>query len=266
MYIDSHTHVSHRRFSQNRDEIINRALSKGISSIIEIPTNFDSNFEMRNIMRKYESKIRIGYAVGVHPLFTTGLDPKQYYNRLVDLIRMPDVVGIGETGLDFLREKYDRDNQRNQLDWLLMCACIAQRSSLPMILHLRGKDAPEEALDLLQFVCKKGKKSFRGVLHSCSIQNEKLIDEFLKIGLHIGVSYATLREDGALNAVLNVAPKTKILLETDSPFLSPCAKGNNDPSNLLVVADEVAKQVGCTADQLLNDATKNAMKLFWPGG
>ena len=264
--IESHAHLHHDRFKNMRDEIIDKMLENRVSKMVEVPITYESNFQLRKLMQKYQEKVEIGYAVGIHPLKTVGLQATgEKFQEFIHLTKnMENTVAIGETGLDFYREN-NNVNRHNQLEWLWLFACVSKRTGdKPLILHLRGDGAPEEALDILKQIARKEGK-FNGVIHSCTIVDWEIIEAFRDLGFHMGISGATLREERALEAILNVIPwEERLLLETDSPYLHPSGKGLNDPSNIPVIAEIVSKKIGCSAQQLMQETTRNSNNLFWP--
>lgn len=265
-WIDTHVHLSHERFKKSRDEVVNKMISGNcpIEKIVEVPISFEDNLRMRDTMKQYQNKIRaIGYAAGIHPLKVSNLRIQDYYDKLIKFCKDPETVAIGETGLDWYRVNAEETEKRQtQLEWFQLFSWMAQKLDLPLILHIRGDGAPAAACELLRLTSKEG--CYRGVLHSCSINKEEEIEQFLNLGFHIGISGATLREEHALSTILNVTPRNRLLLETDSPYLNPTRGGCNTPENLEIIAQKVCTELGePSVEKLRNEITENANALFW---
>jgi TatD DNase family protein len=174
------------------------------------------------------------------------------------LVGRPGVVAIGETGLDRYWDYSPFDVQRDYFDRHLR---LSQQLGLPFIVHTRDSDG--DVLTMLREARQRG--PLTGVMHSFTGTKETAA-ECLKLGLYISFAgMVTYKKSDALRAVARVVPAERILIETDSPYLSPqpLRGRRNEPSHLVHTASCLAQERGMPLDEFAALTTRNARRLFF---
>jgi TatD DNase family protein len=254
--IDTHTHLNHPRLLRRLDDVLRRAAEAGVGEMIVVGYDLPSSELAVSLARE---RAGLYAAVGVHPHDAATADDATWA-ELKDLARSQQVVAIGETGLDFYRDLSPRPAQfdafRRHLD-------LAQELGLPVIVHCR--EAPDE---MLETVAAGGGADGRAVWH-CFQGSREEARRALSMGLLLGFGgMLTRRGAEELRAVAAEAPGDRILLETDSPYLSPepGRRQYNEPSNLPAIAACLADLRGVSREEMTAVADANARRLFGLGG
>ena len=170
----------------------------------------------------------------------------------------PEVVAIGEIGLDYYWEK-DPQVQKKQRDWFLRQMELARELTLPVIIHSR--DAAEDTLQLMKEI---KAEQIPGVVH-CFSYSPELAEEYVKMGYYIGIGgVVTFKNSKKLKETAARIPLNHILLETDCPYLAPEPfRGKRNSSlNLPYVAKEIALLKGITEEEVIRTTRENALRLF----
>jgi TatD DNase family protein len=217
---DSHCHLDDRAFDKDLDDIIHRMHNAGVASAMTIGTNLDRCIKGVDIA---ESTPGVYAAVGVHPHAAKSCD-ENVLKTLADLAGRSSVRAWGEIGLDFNRMFSPRDVQEK---WLIRQLEIADSLVLPVIFHER--DSNGRLIDILKTHFKTGQN---GVVH-CFSGSEDEMNQYLNIGLYIGITgIVTIKGRGAdLRKMVPLIPKDRILIETDSPYLTPTPERNHTQRN-----------------------------------
>jgi TatD DNase family protein len=251
MLIDTHTHLDDEKFSGQLDNIIKSALSNDVEKIITIGSDVDSTKEAIEITKKYAM---VFATAGCHPheadIYTV-VDAKQ---ELLSLAKHKKIVAIGETGLDFYKDYSER---KNQLKLFEMHIEIAKKSNLPLIIHCRN--AYKQVLDVI-----KVNQPLNALIH-CFSGNKQDAKKCIDIGLYISVAGPlTFPEARNLRDTIKTIPVEFIMLETDCPYISPHPyRGQrNEPANVRLVAEALAKLFGIDFDKIADITTRNALKFF----
>ncbi len=249
--IDTHAHLDMPPLSSEPEEVMTRARSQGISQVITIGIDPESSGRAVDLARNLTG---VYAAVGIHPhdaLKTTD----QELSRIAALAREQVVVAWGEIGLDFVKDYSPRGIQlsvfRSQLE-------MASAAGLPVIIHDRG--AHEDVLEILQEY--KGRIS--GVIH-CFSGDIKVARKVLDLGFHLSVTgVVTFPKADDLREVVAYVPLDRLMLETDSPFLSPVPfRGKpNEPVRVLYVARKVAEIREQPLEEIARCTSENARALF----
>ncbi len=251
--VDSHCHLNFPQFKGNLDEVIDRALKRGVYRMLTISTKLNEINDLNSISNLYSE---VYYSVGVHPH-----ECKNYKNLCVeDLLKHtknPKCIGIGESGLDFYYE-----NSSNELQSKLFKIHIeaARKSSLPIIVHTRNADL--ETIQILQNEMKRGE--FTGLIH-CFSASKDLAEKAIDLGFYISLSgIITFKKSNELRNIVKNLPLNKLLIETDSPYLSPEPyRGKcNEPSYVVHTANFLANLLNIDAEVIANKTTENFNKLF----
>ena len=246
---DSHAHLNFSQFDADRDAVIRRARDAGLTAIINVGTDLASSKASIALAQQHDF---IYAAVGIHPH-----DAKRVNERVLDQLRVltrhPQVVAIGEIGLDYYRDRSPRPAQRRAFADQL---ALAAELELPVIIHSR-----EAHDDVMEQLC--GWKG-RGVLHSYSAGPEHL-DEVLELGFYVSISGpVTFPRADRLREAAALVPLERLLVETDSPFLTPVPRRGrrNEPALVRHVVDAVASARGAPAETVAQATADNLTHLF----
>jgi TatD DNase family protein len=252
--IDSHAHLDFPQFDGDREEVIARAGEAGVKTIINVGADLVSSQRSVDLADRHPS---IYASVGIHPHDALALDDS-VLERLRDMARHPRVVGIGEIGLDYYRDLSPRDMQleafERQLD-------LADELELPFIVH--DRDAHDAIMSTLERRA-AGREALRGVLH-CFSGDETMARKALELGLYVSVAGpVTFHNARRLPDVVQEVPLSRLLLETDCPYLAPHPhRGKrNEPAYVLLVAERVAALKGVSVAEVEKTASDNARDLF----
>lgn len=252
MFIDSHAHLDMEQFDSDRDEVIQRALSADVGQVVTVGIDVRSSLKAISLAENYPP---VFAAVGIHPHNADVVDRKDL-KRIESISAEKKVVAIGEMGLDFYRNLSSRDNQRKRFKQQLD---IAMRCNLPVVVHAR--EAHEEVLEILSSFEGGG---LRGVIH-CFSSDIGLAEAFIEMGYFISIpGTVTFANASLMHEVVAAIPLDTMLLETDSPYLSPIPyRGRrNEPSRVVHTAQKVADIRGITLDEVAIQTSKNARRLF----
>jgi len=245
---DTHCHLHLRQFDTDRDEVVARAEANEVTKIIEVGLDLESNRKAITLATRYQ---QIYAAVGVHP-HEAGKATQETWENLRSLASHTRVVAIGETGLDYYRHRSPHEKQKEALKRHLS---LARELKKPVILHDR------EAHDDLLAIVEGHGEGLTGVFH-CFSGDLKMAEKCLKMGFYISIAGpVTYRRAHRLRELARTLPLEKLLLETDSPFLSP-HRGRNEPANVRVVAQKIADVRGVSWEKVARTTTENATRLF----
>ena len=251
MLVDSHAHVDDERFDADRDAVLERAAAAGIELIINIGADMASSARSIALAEKYS---QIYAAVGMHPHDAKDMQ-EQDYNQLLRWAAHPKVVAIGEIGLDY---HYDLSPRPVQKEVFLRQLDIARQTGKPFIIHEREAHA-----DTFEIV-RTAAKGLEGVFH-CFSGSVETAREYLKLGFYISVAGpVTFPKSAKTKEVAKDVPLDRLLVETDSPYLTPQAfRGRrNEPAHVRLVAEEIAALRNLPLAELALATTQNARRLF----
>lgn len=255
MLVDSHAHIDTSRFNADREAVINAAFEGGVTRIVDPGCDLASSEHALALAKAHPGAVFAG--VGTHPH-----DASTYTDevgmRYRELAQAPEVVAIGEFGLDYFRMLSPRDVQR-----AVFCAHLelARECDLPCIIHVR--DSHDDVIELLR----AHGKGLRGVFHCFSgdVQQAKQCLAF--DGFMLSFAGPLTRQGNALPEVARVAPLERILVETDSPYLvpQPLRARRNEPLFVKHVAEKLAEIRGMTFEEIAQVTSANAVRLFGLG-
>ena len=251
--IDTHAHLDQEEFDADRDALIERAGEAGIEAIVAIGTTASSSEAVVELAGRFSS---IYAAVGIQPNYTAQAEP-QDWGRVVALVGQPKVVALGETGLD---RHWDYSPLAVQQDYFDRHLRLSREHDLPFVVHTRQSDA--EVLTMLREARTRG--PLRGVMHSFTGTAETAA-ECVELGLYISFAgMVTFKKSHDLRAVAAAVPPDRILVETDSPYLSPhpLRGKRNEPANVVHTAACLAEVRGQSALAFAALTTANARALF----
>lgn len=252
MLIDSHTHLDFRHYNSDREEVIQRAQEKGVQVIINVGADLSSSMASLSLAEKYD---HIYATVGVHPH-----EAKQVkgnvIQRLKEFLARDKVVAIGETGLDFHYNNSPRDIQERVFRTQIR---LAHQFHLPLVIHSRESD--ERLLTILK---EEKAEEVGGVIH-CFHGDRSRAQEFLEMGFYLGLGgVITFPKAKEIRKAIPSLPLSRILLETDAPYLTPIPhRGKrNEPAYVLHVAEEISRLMGIPLHQVAEKTSENTRQLF----
>lgn len=250
MFIDTHAHLFDEYYS-NIEGVIARALDNNVLKIIISGCDIKSNLEVLEKVGKYDS---LYGTIGIHPLNLDNLD-NNYMSFLEENIRNEKIIGIGEIGLDYHYEGADRELQK---DVFIHQIELAIKYDMPVIIHSR--DATEDMMNILR----RYNGKLRGVMHCYSGSVETAL-ELIKMGFYLGVGgIITFKNAKNIVEVIKKIDLKYILLETDSPYLTPEPyRGNsNEPAYIPLIARKIAEIKGVSLDSVMSATSGNVKMIF----
>lgn len=252
MIFDTHAHYDDRAFDEDRKEILSTLKEYGIEAVVNSCASVRSLGATVELMEKYSN---VYGTIGIHPDEIGDITPEVWekMNRLCDLDK---VVAVGEIGLDYY---WDKENHKKQICWFEKQMDLAREKELPIVVHSR--DAAADTLDVVK-ANKAGE--IGGIIH-CFSYGKELAREYLNMGFYLGIGgVVTFNNGKKLKEVVEYAPLTQLVLETDSPYLSPVPfRGKRNSSrNIPYIVREIAQIKGITAEEVLAVTNTNAKKVF----
>jgi TatD DNase family protein len=252
MFVDSHAHLDMVQFDSDRDEVIERALAADVRHVVTVGIDVKSSRKAIALTKRYPS---VFATVGVHPHSADNAQ-KDDLRQIASMCSEKKVVAIGEIGLDFYRNLSSR---HNHMDVFKQQLEIAVSCELPVVIH--DRDAHDEVLKVLSSF--KGNES-KGVIH-CFSGDHSLAEAFINMGYCISIP-GTVTFPGAslIHDVVVGLPIERMLLETDSPFLSPVPyRGRrNEPCHVIHTAQKVAEIKGIPLEEVARQTSRNVGHLF----
>ncbi|MCM1133046.1 MAG: TatD family hydrolase [Ruminococcus flavefaciens] len=246
---DTHAHYADHAFDDDRYELLDSLPQKGVKYIMLASSSVYDTRENALIAEKYDY---IYCASGVHPE-SVDTNPADYLDIVRSTARSPKVRAIGEIGLDYHYDGYDRDRQIKLFEEQLV---LAKELSLPVIIHSR--DACEDTLDILK------KHKPYGVVH-CFSGSAETAKEIIKLGMYIGFTgVLTFKNAKKALKALEAVPLDRLLLETDCPYMSPVPfRGKRcDSSMIAYTAEKAAEIKGIDTQELIDITCENAKRFY----
>ena len=252
MLIDSHVHLDDRRFDNDRDRIIKGLKDDGIELVLNIGADLQTSIASVSLAEKYDNVYAV---VGVHPHSAKEVDDSTL-EILKSFATRDKVVAIGEIGLDFHYDNSPRDVQKK---WFREQLELAKEVDLPVVIHSRS--ATQDTFNIIK-EAQDGK--LRGVLH-CYSDSLEMAMEYIKLGFYISLAGpVTFNNARVPKEVAKAVPLDRLLIETDSPYLTPTPNRGkrNEPAYVRYVAAEIAELRGMSFDELIKVTNKNTKELF----
>lgn len=244
--IDTHAHMDDKAFEGDLLNVLENAKKEGVKAIISVSESVESS--KRTLLISQQSDI-LKPAVGCHPQYADHFDPPE----LEKLAQYPGVIAIGETGLDFYKNFSAKESQfkafESQID-------LAVRLDKPLSVHCR--EAHKECYEMLK------NSRATGVMH-CYSGSREMIDKFIEIGFYISFAGPiTFKNAFTLQQIVSIVPREKLLIETDSPVLSPHPhRGErNEPARLKLVVSKLAELLNISTEDAIDLTTRNAKRVF----
>ena len=244
--IDSHAHII-SEFYDNIEDLILKEKENGIIKIINCGDNILNSKEVIELSKKYND-ILIP-TVGIHP---GSREDFHKINEIEQLIINNKVYAIGEIGLDYY---WDKNNKEEQMKVFNKQLDLAEKYNLPIIIHTR--DSIQDCYDILKT------RKLKGVIH-CFNGSKEMAREFIKLGYKLGIGGVLTFKNSKTYELIEELDLKDILLETDSPFLTPepYRGKKNRPSNVYYVAKKIAEIKNIEINEVIKITTDNTISLF----
>lgn len=273
--IDTHCHLNFNTYKEDKESVIKRATEAGLSAMINVGSQWDTSLRAVELAEKYPN---LYAAIGLHPihLFEQEVDEEEShfttraeefdYEKYFDLAKSSNkVVAIGECGLDYYwwpKEKTQAEVKTMQANLFSLQLNLAEKLNLPVISHCR--EAYTDLINIIRQHKTQG-QNIRGVSH-CFLGNRQEAKEFLDLGFMLSftgiITFKNVNPE--LLEVIKETPIEKIMVETDSPYLSPHPyRGKrNEPALVVEVARKIAELKGLTLPEVDTITTQNAVDFF----
>lgn len=243
--IDTHAHIF-SEYYDNIDELITYLKENNIKYVLNAATNFDNINEVLDLANKYNNFLLP--VIGIHPEDINVFD----LDKLENIIKNNKIYAVGEIGLDY---HYRSDNKEEQKDIFIKQIELAKKYNLPVVVHTR--DSISDVLEILK------RNRVKGVIH-CFSGSYEIAKEFIKYGYKLGIGGVLTFKNSKLYEVIKKISLNDIVLETDSPYLTPepnRGKKNNS-YNVYYVAKRLAEIKNVSVEEVINITTRNACEIF----
>lgn len=250
--VDTHCHIHFEDYELNPDRVIEDSIKSGVTKLICVGCTLEDS---RKGIEFVQTRENCWASIGLHPHEgAVYADNPKTLQQFADLVTKPKVVAIGETGLDYY---YNHSPKRHQIGVLEFQLDLAQKHNLPVIFHVR--DAFEDFWPIFDNF-----KGLRGVVHSFTATTKEL-EQILSRDLHVGLNgIMTFTSDHKQLEAAKAVPISKLLLETDAPFLTPKPFRGKicEPKHVGVTAEFLANLRQESLEELAAATTQNAEQLF----
>lgn len=253
MFIDSHCHLTYEPLVNNISKVIEDCEKSSVTKLLTIGTNIQSSVKCIEISKKYKN---IYSSVGIHPIEAhIESDKKEHVQELYRSSNKN--IGYGETGLDFY---YSTEEKKHQIDLFETHIKFAVEDNSTVIVHTR--DAEDETLSILK---EHTKNSDLRVLIHCFTGSMQFAKSLLDIGCYISFSgIITFKNTIEIQEVAKYTPMDRVLIETDSPYLSPdpLRGKKNYPHNVILVAKKLSELKKIEISEIGRSTSANFLKVF----
>jgi TatD DNase family protein len=256
--IDSHCHLDSAEFNEDRDAVIERAIAAGVTHMLAIGTG-DGPPDLEAGLRLADKYSAFYATVGIHPHDAAKAGPDDF-KRLADLLAHPKVLAVGEIGLDY---HYDFSPREIQKSAFIQQMEIAAAAGKPIVIHTR--EAWDDTLALIeQHWASHG---IGGIMH-CFSGGPAEASRAVDLGFYLGFGgIVTFPKALVVQEAAKSAPRDRILVETDAPYLAPVPKRGkrNEPALMVHTARKLAELRGESFDELCASTTENFRRLLLAG-
>ena len=248
-------HIYDEKFDEDREELIKKIHNDEIDKFVSAGYSLESSKKSIELSKKYDFMYS---TCGISPNDIPQTE-EEVWKEVAEIKKIAKennkVVAIGEIGLDY---HWNTENKELQKRAFIEQIKIANELNLPIQIHTR--DAVMDTLEIL----KKNNVNKKGIFHCCPL-NRELVKEGLKLGFYISFAGpVTFKNSKNANEIIEMVPNDKMLIETDSPYLSPepFRGKRNDPRNVKLIAKRIAEVKNITTEEVANITYENAMKVF----
>lgn len=252
MIFETHAHYDDEAFDEDRDELLQKLRQNGIGRVVNIGASLKSCAQTIELMEQYPF---VYGAIGIHPCDTGELKESDY-EWLKEKCQHPKCLAVGEIGLDYY---WNEPESQIQKEWFVRQLNLAREVSLPVVVHSR--DAAKDTIDIMKA---EHAREIGGVIH-CYAYSKETAATFLDMGFYIGVGgVLTFKNGRKLKEAVEYLPLDRIVLETDSPYLSPEPyRGKRNSSlNLPYVVSALAQIKGISEEEAERITWENACRLY----
>lgn len=249
--VDSHCHIPIIKMDGGTEAILTEAKNSGIEHMLCVCIDMEGYPDVLALAEQHDE---VSASVGIHP--NSEVIDEPHVEQLLNLAQNPQIVAIGETGLDYFRSKGDLEWQRQRFRTHIQAAIESEK---PLIIHSR--DAKN---DVIQIMAEEGADKVGGVMH-CFVDDWETAQKAIDMGFYISFSgIVTFKNALELKEVAKSLPLDKMLVETDSPYLAPMPfRGKqNRPAYVRYVAEHIAELRGEGYDTIASCTTQNFYTLF----
>ena len=246
--IDTHSHIYYKQYENDLPSVIESASKNNVKKIICVGTDIETSYESIEIANKYD---QVYCTVGCHPHEASKMK-SDYIAELKEMCKEPKVVAIGETGLDYYYSHSLPEIQKKCFEEQIE---LSKSLDMPVVIHNRESDE-----DLIQIL---NKYKPRGVIH-CFSGDINLAKKILKLNMMLSFTGIVTFKNSTLDEVIKNIDCKNIMLETDSPYLTPHPfRGKrNEPKHVKLIAEKIAKIKNISIETLTEITTENALNLF----
>lgn len=253
MLIDTHCHLDFPDFAPEQEAIVSRAKARGVARMITISTHLSHVDRVKSISENFEN---VYFTVGTHPHHSHE-ESEPSVEQIISLADHSKCVGLGEAGLDYHYDKAPREVSQRVFRTHI---AAARETRLPLVIHTRDADADCAAILKEEM----GKGAFPALLH-CFTSSLALAETAVELGLYISFSgVLTFKNSAELRETARALPLSRLLVETDAPFLAPVPhRGKrNEPAFVADTARVLAEIKGVSEAEIARITTENALRLF----
>jgi len=251
VFTDTHTHLYLDEFSNDIDIVIENAFSSNVKRLFFPAINSKYSSSMFNLQKKYPENIFL--MSGLHPCYV-GKDFSDEISLVQNILKNNHIVAIGEIGIDLY---WDKSNLNMQTEAFEMQIEIANNNNLPIVIHCR------ESFDEIYNVLINNKPLNGGVFH-CFSGNLEQANKIIELDMKLGIGGVVTFKNGKIDKFLNQIDLKNIVLETDSPYLSPAPfRGKrNQSANIKIVAEKLCDIYNLSLNEIAKITTHNSKEVF----
>lgn len=244
--IDTHAHIV-KEYYDNIDILVEELKVKNVINVINCATSIEDSKEVIELSKKTNNFLLP--ALGIHPEIANDFNK---VDELEVLIKSNEIVAIGEIGLDYHWNKENKEEQKQLFKKLLD---LAEKYSLPVLVHTR--ESIQDTFNILK------ERKLKGIIH-CYSGSYEMAKEFIKLGYKLGIGGVLTFKNSKLYEVIEKIDIKDIVLETDSPYLSPepYRGKQNNPYNIYYVAKKIAEIKNITLEDVITETTNTARQIF----
>lgn len=252
MIFDTHAHYDDKAFDEDRDQLLQQLPQEGIARVVNISSNLDSCARTLDLAEHYSY---IYAAIGIHPSDCAQLDETSF-QRLEDQCKHPKCVAVGEIGLDYYWKEPDPLLQKK---WFCRQLDLARKLQKPVVIHSR--DAAKDTIEIMK---EHKAEEIGGVIH-CYSYSRETAGTFLNMGYYFGIGGVLTFQNGKkLKEAVSYLPLERLVLETDSPYLTPEPNRGKRNNSLYLpyVVSQLASIKGISREEVERITWENACNLY----
>ncbi len=252
---DNHAHLDDEKFNEDREQVIEQIREAGVTKLITAGYSLESSKKAKELAEQYGF---IYATAGISPNDIPQTEEELWImlKQIEEIVKQSKkIVAIGEIGLDYY---WNQENKKLQKLAFIKQIELANQLNLPIVIHTR-----EAVMDTIE-ILKQNQVISKGVFHCCPL-NRELVKEALKLGFYISFAGPiTFKNSKNANEIIEMVSNEKVLIETDSPYLSPepLRGKRNDSRNVRYVAQKIADAKNLPIEQVAEMTYQNAMKIF----